>query len=239
MAPALYHGHIPTTATNGAQSGSNGTPRLRGCTTRSERRTRRHAPARLLRQGGQHPLHPLGVADVHQQQGEDHQRERGHLEHLGGDALKAGLQHHAEPLQQAEQVGAQGHPHRVPGAEDDDGEDDPAQAVQTGDGALPAGLDAEREHGTGQAHQRAAEHGVDVAERVDPGSPGERRRRAFAHRPQRQARPGAEDPPPGHGDEDEAEVGHDVVLEEQGAQDGDLLQQRGWDARPAAAPSRP
>ena len=64
-------------------------PRLRGCTTRSERRMLGHPLARGLRQRGQHAVHPLGVADVDEQQGEDHEREGGHLQHLGGDALEA------------------------------------------------------------------------------------------------------------------------------------------------------
>ena len=156
-----------------------------------------------------------------------------------GMPWQVGLQDDAQPLQQPEEVGAQSHADRVPGPEDDDGQDDPAQPVETGDGALPAGLDAERVHGAGQAYERSAEHRVEVAERVDLGAAGERRRRPFADRPQRQPGPGAEDPPPGHGDEHEAEVGHEVVLEEQGAEDGDALQAGDGVDCQAAGPGRP
>ena len=44
------------------------------------------AVACAFRQGGQHALYPFGIADVDQQQGQDHQGEGCHLQHLGGDA---------------------------------------------------------------------------------------------------------------------------------------------------------
>ena len=72
----------------------------------------------------------------------------------------------------------------------------------------------------------SAEDGVEVAHQIDPRAAGERRLGTLAHRPQREAGPRAEDPPPGDEDEHEAEVGHDVVLEEERAQDRDLLQER-------------
>ena len=88
------------------------------------------------RQPGQGPLHPFRVPDVHQEQGQDHEGKGRHLEHLGRHAGQRGLEDEAEPLQEGEQVGAEGRAEGVPAAEDGDGKDDPSDAVKARDGSL-------------------------------------------------------------------------------------------------------
>lgn len=79
-----------------------------------------HIPG-IIRQAGQGTVDPLGAADTHQQQGEDHQRERRYPHHLGRDPGQHGLKDQAQLLQQGKEISADRSPDGIPPAKDGQG----------------------------------------------------------------------------------------------------------------------
>ena len=108
------------------------------------------------------------------------------MKHLGRNGGEPALEVNAHQLQKCKQVGADRCLERVPPAEDDQGERDPAGAFSAL-GPPPAGLGAERKGGAGKSHQQAA---ADCIEQLHlPGVDASRigRLRVFADGPKLQA----------------------------------------------------
>ena len=111
-----------------------------------------------------------------------------------------------------------------PAAEDHNRQGYPAKAADMA--VRPTDLDVEGISRSGNAHQRAAENGVQIALPIDVDATSERRFGPFAGTTQPQTGLGAVEPVPGDANKSQREVDDDVLIKEDGPDERNILKDR-------------